>query len=203
VQAKLQTLESSVSVQPTADMTDVLALAAQVYPTLFSGTGSEFRTSADGYLYQYFASTGIYAAFKDGNIYVKGGSFGNVYTSVGALNAVLSALDTKVNGGGTSIPSGDYNLVVSGSVSILGISQPFSFTVNGIPAPNVSDQDDIEEAFRDSLTSADGLTINSFTYNVVSNTADRVEFNVTVSATITTSGFATSYSYNLNYKYTK
>jgi hypothetical protein len=203
VTANLTSLKNSVNVTPTADMTSVLTLAAQVYPNLFSGTGSEFRTSADGYLYQYFANTGIYAAFKNGNVYVKGGSLGNAYTSVGALNAVLANLNAAINGGGGSIPSGNYNLVVSGTVSILGISQPFSFQVNGIPAPDVSDQDDIEEAFRSALTSTSGLTINSFTYNVVSSTSNLVEFNVTVSATITTSGFATSYSYNLNYKYTK
>jgi hypothetical protein len=208
VQAQLQTLKSSVSVQPSTDMTSLLTLAAQAYPTLFSGTGSEFRTTADGYLYRYFANTGIYAAFKNGNVYVKGGSFGNAYTSVGALNSLLSALDVKVNGSTPVIPSGNYNLTVSGTVTISGpiaISQPFSYTINGIPAPNVSDQAAIKSAFSDSLTgqSANGITITNFSYTTISNTANLVEFDVSVSATINTSGLNTGYTYSLKYKYTK
>lgn len=208
VMTSLQNLKTSVSVTPTADMNNLFTLAAQLYPTLFGGTGTDFQTSADGYLYRYYASSGIYAAIKNGNVYVKGGSYGNAYTSLGALGAVLSKLNTTVNsgssantGGSTGIPSGTYKLTVSGSFSLSGpvaISQPFSYSISGIPAPDVSSNGDIRSAFLSSVGSS-GVTISNLTYTVKSNTANLVEFDVTVAATVA----GLSYNYMLNYKYTK
>ena len=84
-------------------MTSLFDFAAQVYPSLFQN-GTSFQTDANGYLYKYFDS-GVYAAIKDGVVYVKGGSFGNTYTSIGELNSLLSRLQTAVSGGGgTAIP---------------------------------------------------------------------------------------------------
>jgi len=206
VMASLQNLKSSISVTPTADMTNLFTLAAELYPSLFGGTGTSFATSADGYLYRYFANSGIYAAIKNGSVYVKGCAYGNAYTSVGALNAVLSQLNTAVNGnpgGGTTIPSGNYNLAVTGTVTVSGFASSYTLNIANIPAPDVSDHDEIEEAFNDSLTDVAGLTVTSFSYDVVSSTANLVEFNITVSATIVQSGFSIPYSYKLNYKYTK
>lgn len=213
VTTDLTLAKNRLTVTPTADMTNLFNLAAQVYPSIFQSGGS-FQVDANGYLYKYFSS-GVYAAIKDGVVYVKGGSYGSAYTSVGALNTMLSRLQTAVNGGGnsnpgggTSIPSGNYNLTVSGSYSMSGpvvISYPFSFTVAGIPAPNVSDQNDIKKAFSDAVASSSGsgITITNFSYTTKSNTADLVEFDVSVSASISTAAGPIGYTYSLNYKYTK
>ncbi len=202
VTTALTNQRNSVAVTPTTDMTNLFSLAAQVYPTLFTN-GTSFQTSADGYLYKYF-DTGIYAAIKDGQVYVKGGQFGSAYTSVGALNAVLSQLNTAVNGGGgTTIPSGNYNLAVTGTFTVSGVTTGYTLNIAGIPAPDINDHDEIEQAFVDSFTGVEGLTVTSFNYTVVSSTANLVEFDVTVSATVTQSGFSIPYSINLNYKYTK
>lgn len=206
----LTNLKNSVNVTPSTDITSLFNLAAQVYPTLMAG-GTSFQTSADGYLYKYFSNSGIYAAVKNGSVFLKGGSYGNAYASVGALNAVLTKLQTTASGsssGSTSIPSGNYNLTVSGNVTIAGpvsISQPFSVTINGVPAPNVSDQDAIRKAFTDSLAgqSSGPVTITNFSYTTIANTASLVEFDVSVSATISQSGFSTGYTYKLKYRYTK
>jgi hypothetical protein len=202
VKTALTNQRNSVAITPTADMTSLFNLAAQAYPTLFTN-GTSFQTSADGYLYKFFDS-GVYAAIKNGVVYVKGGQFGSAYTSVGALNAVLSQLNTTVNGNpgsGSTIPSGNFNLTVSGTVTLSGIvsiTQPFSFAVNGIPAPSVSDVDAIKSAFQTSLGGS-GATIGSFSFTVVENAATRIEFNVTATATV--SGLTSNYV--LNYVYSK
>ncbi len=96
VTTSLTNLKNSINITPTTDMTNLFTLAAQAYPTLFAG-GTSIQTSADGYLYKYFATSGMYAAIKNGSVYVKGGSYGNAYTSVGALTSVLTALNTKIH----------------------------------------------------------------------------------------------------------
>jgi hypothetical protein len=203
VTTSLTNLKNSINVTPSTDITNLFNLAVQAYPTLLAGGGS-FLTSADGYLYKYFSTTGMYAAVKNGTVYLKGGAYGNAYTNVGALNAVLTSLNTKVNGstGGTgNIPQGNFNLTVSGTVTLSGIvsiTQPFSFSVNGIPAPSVSNTDAIRSAFQTSLGGS-GATIGSFSFTVVENAATRVEFNVTATATV--SGLTSSYA--LNYVYSK
>ncbi|MDY6949062.1 MAG: hypothetical protein SXG53_25485 [Pseudomonadota bacterium] len=208
VTTKLTNAKNSLTVTPTADMNSLFTYAAQVYPNIFTN-GTAFKVDAYGYLYKYFADSGVYAAIKNGAVYVRGGAYGNAYTSVGALNSLLGQLQAVVNGnnnpgGGTTIPSGNYNLTVSGTVTVSGFAQAFSYSIAGIPAPDVSDHDDIEEAFVDALGNAgSGITITQFSYDVVSSTANLVEFNVTVAATISTNGFSMPYSYNLNYRYTK
>lgn len=210
VATQLTNLKNSIAITPNTSMTNLFNYAAQVYPDLFKN-GSAFKVDAAGYLYKQFDG-GIYAAIKDNIVWVKGGSFGSYYTSVGGLNNVLAQLEQTLNnnnnnpGGGTtipSIPSGNYNLTVSGTVSVMGFAQPFSVTVNDIPAPNLNDQADIEEAFKTAVASTEGITITHFSYTTKSNTADLVEFDVSVSATISQSGLNMNYSYALNYKYTK
>jgi hypothetical protein len=171
--------------------------------------GSDFKVDAAGYLYKSYAN-GLFAAIKDNVVYVRGGAYGSYYTSVGGLNNVLAQLERTLNnnqnpGGGTnipSIPSGNYNLAVTGSVSVAGVNQGVSINIANIPAPDVSDHDDIEKAFSDSITGVPGLTVTSFTYDVVSSSRDLVEFNVSISAVISQMGFTIPYSYKLNYKYT-
>jgi hypothetical protein len=199
VTTQLTNLKNSVAVTPTADMTNLFTQAAKVYPNLFTG-GSAFQTDAEGYLYKVFSS-GVYAAIKNGNVYLKGGAYGTYYTSVGALNALLNQLNGNNNQ--NPIPTGNYNLAVTGTVSVAGVTQGISLNIANIPAPDVSDHDDIEEAFGDAMTDVPGLTITSFTYDVVSSSSNLVEFNISVAAVISQMGFTIPYTYKLNYKYTK
>lgn len=83
-------------------------------------------------------------------------------TSVGALNTLLNQLNTVVNEGGVSIPTGDYDLVVTGTCNFLGFSYQFNFGPQDVAAPNGA----IEEAFVNAIASSDqvlGVTITSFT----------------------------------------
>lgn len=68
----------------------VMDLAIELYPSLFPD-GTEVRT-VSGYLYRFFPTTGIYAGFKDGQVFLLGGAFGNEIVSKGTATSVLTAL---------------------------------------------------------------------------------------------------------------
>ena len=82
-------------------------LAIELYPSLFQN-GSEVRTTS-GYLYRYFSATGIYVGFKDGQIYLLGGIFGNQIVSKGSVTSVVAALQDakakvpRVSGAGLAL----------------------------------------------------------------------------------------------------
>lgn len=201
----LVTLKHNVEVMPTEEMDNLFHLAAAAYPTMFHG-GTPIQTSADGYVYSYFAGSGLYAAIKNGTVYVKGGQYGTTYRSIGSLSSVLTTLDKAVHGGGTgSVSNGEYDLTVTGTYSIGSFTGPVpAFTITDIPAPSVASEDQVRAAFINFLQgSGPNATIHSFTYTVKSNTADLVEFDMSVSATITSGPYSTNYSYALNYRYVK
>jgi hypothetical protein len=74
----------------SSDVQTIFDLAAVVYPAWFKN-GSELGLF-QGYVYKYFATSGIYVGVKDNTIYVLGGPFGNSITNVGTVASVLSAL---------------------------------------------------------------------------------------------------------------
>jgi hypothetical protein len=82
-------------------------LAIELYPDLFPG-GSEVRTTS-GYLYRFFPATGIYVGFKEGQIYLFGGIFGNQIVSKGPVASVVATLQDakaklpKVRGAGLTL----------------------------------------------------------------------------------------------------
>jgi hypothetical protein len=85
----------------------VMDLAIELYPTIFPN-GSEVG-SYQGYLYRFFAGTGVYAGFKDGQVFLMGGIFGNQITSKGTATSVLAMLQDvkaklpKVRGAGLTL----------------------------------------------------------------------------------------------------
>lgn len=205
VTTQLTNLKNSVTITPTADMTSLFNFAAQVYPGIFTN-GTSFQTDASGYLYKYFDS-GVYAAIRNGTVYVRGGSFGNAYKSVGALNAVLSQLQTAVNGGnnnnnnngGTTNP-GLYNLTVSGTITMTGIvnySVPFTAVSLGaqvVPLP--TDNQGIHQ-IAGSFGAASGS--GSYSVEVINNTSSRITYRIKFSGTY--SGLTANY--DLTFDYTK
>src|SRR5690606_18950326 len=63
---------------------DMFDLGEKLHPTVF-GQGSELR-SARGYIYRYFASSGVYVGLQGNDVYVMGAHFGNAITFKGTVS---------------------------------------------------------------------------------------------------------------------
>lgn len=148
-----------------------------------------------------YVSTGTYIGIKDGTVYVLGGEFGNTPVSIGTVANTLAQLT-----GGTpdveepvvEVPEGDFDLTISGTVSIFGISTPFSASIEDIPAPGESELNNLEDYVKDELEKQSPDTIyTSFQVSEVSVSSNRVSFRAQYSATI--SGVTSAY--NVVYEY--
>ncbi len=90
-----------------AQSKSVMDLAIELYPTIFPN-GSAVGTY-QGYLYRFFAGTGVYVGFKDGQVFLMGGIFGNQITNKGTTTSVLAMLQDvkaklpKVRGAGLTL----------------------------------------------------------------------------------------------------
>jgi hypothetical protein len=73
-----------------ADEQAALVLAEKLYPTLLTQGGA--LGSAQGYVYRYYAGSGVYVGFRNQRIYLLGGPFGNVAQDKGTVASVLSSL---------------------------------------------------------------------------------------------------------------
>ncbi len=136
VLVSLQSAAQTGSTTPTISSStqSVFDLAAELYPTMFAN-GSALGIY-QGYVYKYFAGSGIYVGIKDDKIYTLGGMYGNAIKEQGSVGAVLNLLQTtKANvqkpatpatGGSTS--SG---LDTSGKANLAGGSG-ITFAANGV-----------------------------------------------------------------------
>ncbi len=76
------------SVDPADAANQLMDFAETSYAAYFP---SHQPTAAfDGYLYRYYATTGMYLGVKDGNVYVLGGPFGDQPLLVGPLTAFIT-----------------------------------------------------------------------------------------------------------------
>lgn len=132
----LQTAAQTGSTTPTVSTSaqSVFDLAAELYPTMF-GNGSALG-SYQGYVYKYFAGSGIYVGIKDDRIYTLGGVYGSAITEQGSVGAVLNLLQTtKANAQKPSTPStggsSSSGLDTSGKANLAGGSG-IAFTANGV-----------------------------------------------------------------------
>lgn len=66
-----------------ADEQAALVLAEKLYPTLLTQGGA--LGSAQGYVYRYYAGSGVYVGFRNQRIYLLGGPFGNVAQDKGTV----------------------------------------------------------------------------------------------------------------------
>jgi hypothetical protein len=219
VHAQLQRLKASLAVTQTADMTALFDLAAQLYPSLFTAATST-GVSADGYLYRFYANSGIWVGIKNGLVHLKGGAFGNAYTSRGSIAAVSAQLRAALNPAPTPTPTptpsvtptptptpvptptptpvtGLYDLTVSGKISMNGMLLDIpAITLLDVPAPGAADH----KAFEDAVKSMGASNISGLTVELISNTSARIAYRVRFNATLTGLG---SVSYDLTYDYVK
>lgn len=187
------------------DMSQIAALiklAEEQYASLFPAmtTTGAFQI-IEGYLARGYASTGIYIGIKGGTVYVLGGEFGDTPVSIGTVANTIAQLT-----GGTpdieepvvEVPEGDFDLTISGTVSVFGASSPFSASIEDIPAPGEEDLDNLEDYVRDELEKqSPDITYTSFQVSEISVSNDRVFFRAQYSAT--TSGITSAY--NVTYEY--
>ena len=192
----------------TTDVQSIFDLAAQVYPTLLvNGSAPGLY---QGYTYKFFASSGIYVGIKDNKIFTMGGPFGTAIKEQGTVSLVLNALQTakaKIDAAKPTtpvtpttpvIPAGLYTLKVTGNVNTsFGVGTALNFTLQNMPAPNVSDTTVIIDQVKSQLAGVGG--ISNIRVTSINNAASRVTFRVEFSATM--SGL--SVTYDLSYDYTK
>ncbi|HBN16084.1 MAG: hypothetical protein CMQ46_01645 [Gammaproteobacteria bacterium] len=75
--------------EPTsAQLTSFFSSAQTAFPALFPAGLFIFNQQSDGYTYRYYDSTGIYLAYRDGQIYARGGSYGDTYINVGSYSSL-------------------------------------------------------------------------------------------------------------------
>ena len=72
------------------DESATLALAEQLYPSLFGGGGVTGTTQ--GYAYRFHPVSGVYVGFREGRLYLLGGPFGSAVQDRGTVASVLGLL---------------------------------------------------------------------------------------------------------------
>ncbi len=71
----------------------LLDVAGDLFPAFFA-QASELQ-AVEGYRYKFFATSGMYIAFKDDRIYALGGPFGNALVDLGLVSGLLTQLQTE------------------------------------------------------------------------------------------------------------
>ena len=205
----------------SVDMKEAMELAETLYPGLFK-TPSILRkySGPEGvFSYRFYRTTQTYIGFQDGKIYLMGGAFGNAPTEYGEVNSVLGQLrevytarfgeapgtdEPVVEIPDVDIPEGDFDLDISGTVTtsgIVAISVPFGgLTIEDIPAPG---PDDIDEMTR--LLEEEAQLQNLRDVSVVQreNSANRVVFELELTADTVAAGITSTATYKLLYTYTR
>lgn len=101
--------------------------------------------------------------------------------------------------GGPDVPSGDWDLTITGSVKVMGTETAIpETTFEGIP---VADQSHVDQAF--SGVAAQGLSCSAANINLQTDTASLRVFTVSTGCTINQNGFELDYEYDLTYTYTR
>lgn len=199
-----------------SQVSELVAKAEELYADLFPGTALNTAFNIlDGYVYRYYDSTGIYIGIKDNTVYVLGGAFGDTEpVTIGTVANTLAELTGQpvdpIEEPVVETPDGDYTLTISGTVSTSGVSTPFTFEIDSIPAPGDTELDSLEDDVKKALEDADGVdtsTFSSFQISEVSVTDDRVFYRAQFSATTTTQTvigpITTNVAYNLTFEYLK
>lgn len=203
-------------------ISEMFRLAEQIYSAIFPKSTISLNNAyevVDGFIGRQYPGTGTAIGIKNGTVYVTGGQFGNSLVSIGALASTVAQLRAELTGNPPPppvqepvivVPAGDYRLKISGTVAatIFGFttSQPFSLSIDSIPAPGSADIDKLEQQVRDSLKGADGVDASSFSnfrISEVSVSDSRVFFRAQFSASFLVNGINATQSYNITYDYTK
>lgn len=202
-----------------AAIADIFKLAEQIYASYFPATAtSNAFQIIDGAITRSYQGTGTKVTISGGTVFVSGGGFGNAPVTIGTIAETRAALvaeaggqsDGPVEEPNVGIPSGNYALTISGTVSatIFGstTSTPLTVTIDSIPAPDANDLNKLEDEVKKSLENTEGVNVSTFTnfqISEVSVTDSRVFFRAQFAATTTTSGITVNQSYNLTYEYLK
>lgn len=186
---------------PAPDMTkinELFALAQAKFAQYFPSSANAVNQELDGFIYRAYPD-GIYLAINNGDVYVMGGTFGNEPSKQGSLEAILSELaGTDVDIDIPDAAQGDYKLVVSGDITVLGIKSSFGgITIDKIAAPSATDIPGIRDAVKASLKDINFVG----TIEVSEVTTTDSAFSFRIAFTGTSSGV--NINYNLLYNYTK
>lgn len=186
---------------PAPDLTkinELFALAQSKFAQYFPSSANAVNQELDGYIYRAYPQ-GIYLAINNGDVYVMGGTFGNEPSKQGSLEAILSELaGTDVDIDIPDAAQGDYKLVVSGDITVLGIKSSFGgITIDKIAAPSATDIPGIRDAVKASLKDINFVG----TIEVSEVTTTNSAFSFRIAFTGTSSGV--NINYNLLYNYTK
>ncbi|WP_339859463.1 hypothetical protein [Pseudohongiella acticola] len=199
-----------------SQVSTLIAKAEELYADLFPNTtaNTAFYTEG-GYVYRFYASTGIYIGIKDNTVYVQGGAFGNGDpVTIGTIANTLAELTgqpvTPIEEPNTGIPGGDYKLTIAGTVSTSGVATPFTFEIDSIQAPGDNEVDNLEEDVKKALKDAEGVdasTFSDFQISEASVSSDRVFYRARFNSTTTTQTvigpITTNVAYNLTFEYLK
>lgn len=195
-----------------SQISQLVTKAEELYADLFpNSTVNSAFSILDGYVYRYYPGTTTYIGIRDNTVYVMGGTFGDVPVTIGTLASTLAELTGQpVEEPVVEVPGGDYKLTIAGTVSSSGVSTPFTFAIDSIPAPGNTELSNLEDDVRKALDDAEGVdasTFSSFQISEVSVADNRVFYRAQFSATTTTQTvigpITTNVAYNLTFEYLK
>ncbi|PCJ23302.1 MAG: hypothetical protein COA96_12075 [SAR86 cluster bacterium] len=186
----------------TPVVTDVMN---QVFALAESKVGEYFPSGAitqffENYVYRFYESTGIYIAFSDGNVFLRGGTFGEAIVDAGTISSVLATLETYQAANPNPGTSADlWNLSISGTVTTFGTQVNFGgISIASVPAPNLDNTSEINQEINSTLAGV-ATGISSISITVVNNTSSQRTFDVSFTAVAN----GLNISYNLRYDYTQ
>ena len=187
----------------------IISKAEALFPELFS-EASDFH-QFQGYIYKFYAASGVYLGFKHDRVYLLGGPFGDEIGDHGpsssSLGFLFSVEKDRINietPDGSDI-SGIYDLTVSGTYNFdeFGVppfgasSKAFYLSIEDVFAPNPSDIAEVAKAV-ESMT--EDFAINSdISVTVINSVFNHVTFEVEFLASRDDS----NYRFNLFYDYLK
>lgn len=193
-------------------VSEIVELAETLYSDYFpeDGEASGFQVT-DGFVYRFYDGSNTYIGIKNGTVYVSGGVFGEGLTTIGGIGETLSQLQSEQGGSGSSLPEGDFDLNVEGTLTTTvegqTFSQNFTSTFNNVAAPGSGDLDLLEERLRAAMDQAsedlDAATIYDVEISDVSFASNRVFYRAQFSAEVTADGVTATGTYDLAYEYTR
>ncbi|MDX1491837.1 MAG: hypothetical protein R3332_11155 [Pseudohongiellaceae bacterium] len=187
--------------EPEPDLTAIntlFDLAAEKFAALFGQDSGVVNQEIEGYIYRYYPTTGFYLAVKDNQVHILGGDYTDI-TTLGTVASITEALEAIVVD--VVIPEGDATLVLTGTVSVNGLTTAIpQITIEDIPMPSASDVDDVRDAVLEQYADV-GIT-GSISVELISESSNSIVFNIQFSASQAAGPITVTSAYDITYTYT-
>ena len=177
--------------------TQLFSLAETYYPGQFPPSALTYNQLSNGTLKRYYPATGVMIAVTGDTVTVSGGTYGTTPRELGKVDALINQLQPVTSRA---------DLAITGEMQFKqGILNPIK---NRIALTAVTDmpksttQADliklVQQQFGQELTGS-----STYTFNIVTNTASKLEFNAAIANTSSVASSNITRNYTLFFSYSK